>query len=66
MPDKLVYTVAEVAELTGLSVRTVTRVFEKEKGVIILARPETIHKRRYRSIRIPCAVYQRVLRKITI
>jgi predicted DNA-binding transcriptional regulator YafY len=34
-------TVAEVAELTGFSRDTITRMFEREKGVLILARPES-------------------------
>ena len=33
-------TVRQVAELTGLSPQTITRMFEKEKVVIILSRPE--------------------------
>ena len=66
MKEKEVYTVAEVAEMTGFSVPTVIRMFEHEKGVIILGRPEKMHKRRYRSIRIPRAVYERVMGKITV
>jgi hypothetical protein len=50
----------------GFSVPTIIKMFEKEKGVIIVARPERLNKRRYRSIRIPRAVYERVLRKITV
>jgi AraC-like DNA-binding protein len=60
-----VYTLAEVAALTGLSRQTVTRIFEREKGVLILARPESLHKRRYRSIRIPRVVFERVLNRMT-
>jgi hypothetical protein len=44
--------VAEVAALTGFSRQTVTRMFRGERGVIILERPERMHKRPYRSIRI--------------
>jgi len=66
MTEKLVYTVAEVAAMMGLSRSTVTRLFEREPGVIILKRPELMHKRRYRSIRIPCAVYERVVRRLTV
>lgn len=40
MKENAAYTVAEVAALTGFSRQTVTRMFEKEKGVIILERPE--------------------------
>jgi len=64
--DHPIYTVAEVAVMLRLSRPTVTRLFEKESGVIMLNRPETMHKRRYRSLRIPRHVYQRVLSRITI
>jgi AraC-like DNA-binding protein len=66
MPENLVYTVAEIAALTGLSRQTVTRLFERERGVIILGRPESTHKRSYRSIRIPRAVYERVIGRLTV
>jgi len=59
-PEKLVYTPAEIAAIEGYSVRTIIRIFEKESGVRILLRPETLHKGRYRSLRIPRAVYLRV------
>lgn len=61
-----VYTVADVAAMTGLSRSTITRMFESETGVIVLERPEAKHKRRYRTIRIPCHVYERVIRKLTV
>jgi hypothetical protein len=61
-----VYTVGEVAALTGFSRQTVTRMFEREKGVLILARPESLYKRSYRSIRIPRDVYERVVARVTI
>jgi hypothetical protein len=64
--DKPAYTVAEVSALTGFSERTVIRMFEQEKGVLIVERPESLHKRRYRSIRIPHAVYERVVRRISV
>jgi predicted transcriptional regulator len=63
--DKAALTVAEVAELTGWSRQTVTRMYENETGVLILKRGETMHKRSYRSIRIPRAIYERVVRKVT-
>ena len=66
MGDKLAYTVAEVAALTGLSRQTVTRMFEGERGVLILGRPESKHKQRYRSIRIPRAVYERVIGRLEV
>ena len=64
-PRKAALTVAEVAELTGFSRQTVTRMFEDEAGVLVISRPEAMHKRSYRSIRIPRAVYERVVRRVT-
>jgi hypothetical protein len=64
--EKPALTVADVAALTGLSRQTVTALFEKERGVIILGRPEEMHKRRYRSLRIPRAVYERVIQRLTV
>jgi predicted DNA-binding transcriptional regulator AlpA len=64
--DKPALTVAEIAMLTGLSRQTITRLFEREPGVLILGHPEKLHKRRYRSIRIPRAVYERVVRRLTV
>jgi hypothetical protein len=58
--------VREAAALCGYSRQTVERLFENEPGVLILARPETLHKRRYRSIRIPRAVYDRVLKRLSV
>lgn len=54
------YTVDEVAEMMGFHQDTVTKLFEDEPGVIVLERPGKMNKRRYRSIRITGAVYQRV------
>jgi AraC-like DNA-binding protein len=61
-----VYRVKEVAELLGYSIPTVTSLFEDEPGVLVLVRPEKMHKRRYRSIRIPHAVYERVRRRLKV
>jgi hypothetical protein len=59
------YTVAEVVKLTGLSVQTVIRLFENERGVIVLQGRKP-GKRAYRSFRIPRAVYRRVVSKWTV
>jgi len=59
-PDKPCFSVAEVSVLLGCSRWTVIRLFENEPGALILLRPETMHKRRRRMIRIPRAVYLRV------
>ena len=62
MEDEL-FTVAEVAALLKISTDTVTRLFENEPGVIVLGAPETSHKRRYRILRIPTSVLNRMLQK---
>lgn len=48
-----------------LSPQTVTRIFEKEPGVIVLERKKPGRTRKsYRSIRIPRPVYERVRRSL--
>jgi hypothetical protein len=59
------YTLAEIAALMGLSPHTITPLFDGEPGVIVLDRPETLNKRRYRSLRVPRYVYERVLKWLT-
>jgi DNA-binding transcriptional MerR regulator len=55
-------TVAEVAEILGVSKDTVRRLFADEPGVIDLGRREANRgKRRYRVLRIPNAVVARLL-----
>jgi predicted DNA-binding transcriptional regulator AlpA len=67
VPDeKPALTIAEVAELTGFSRQTITRLFQAEKGVIVIEHPEKMHKRGYRSVRIPRAVFDRVIRRLTV
>jgi len=58
--------VADVATLTGWSRQTVTRLFEHERGVLVLGRPESLQKRSYRSIRIPRVVYERVIWALSV
>lgn len=66
MKEKEAYTVNEVAALTGFSRSTAIRLFEHERGVLILGRPESKHKRSYRSIRIPRAIYERVIGRLRV
>jgi hypothetical protein len=57
-------TVPQIAAMTGRSRRTIIRWFENEPGaVVILDSPETLHKRRYRTLRIPRAVFERVIQR---
>ena len=60
------FTIREAAELSGLSRMTITRLFENERGVIVLERPTEMRKRRYRSIRIPRPVFERVIDRLTV
>jgi hypothetical protein len=57
------YTVAEAAEILKVSTDKVTRMFADESGVLDLGSPERSHKRRYRVLRIPHSVFNRVLYK---
>jgi hypothetical protein len=54
------YTPSEVAASWALSENTIRSLFEKEPGVLIIDRPERLHKRQYRSMRIPASVVGRV------
>jgi hypothetical protein len=66
MDEKPAYALAEVAVMTDFSRSNVIRVFERERDVLMLNRPESIRKRGYRSIRIPRAVYERVINRLTV
>jgi Helix-turn-helix domain len=52
-------TPAEVAEILKVSLNTVIRRFENVPGVIDLGSTENMHKRRYRTLRIPRSVLNR-------
>ena len=56
-------TVPQIAAMTGRSRRTIIRWFEREPGVFVMDNPETLHKRRYRTLRIPRAVFERVIQR---
>jgi len=60
------FTILEIAEMLKLSRQTVTRMFEQEKGVIVLDRKSRMHKRGYRTLRIPRHVYERVVHRLSI
>jgi hypothetical protein len=62
LEDEL-YSVAEIAARLKISTDKVTRMFEDEPGVIDLGAAEMMHKRRYRILRIPASVLNRVLQK---
>lgn len=56
------YSVAELAETWGLSVQTIRALFEKEPGVLVIdpSNGRKYSKRRYRTMRIPQPVAERV------
>jgi hypothetical protein len=53
------YAPEELGELWSLSADTVRRLFEHEAGVLVIERTRT-SRRRYRTLRIPESVAQRV------
>ncbi|HEY0263624.1 MAG TPA: hypothetical protein VGC07_03790 [Granulicella sp.] len=59
------YSIREVAERMGYSYATVRKLFEAEPDVLVIGHPTTKQKRRYRSIRIPHRVFERVLRRLS-
>lgn len=58
------YSPAELAQLWGLSVETIRRLFEREQGVLIFENPEKASERRRRTMRIPESVAERVYRRL--
>jgi hypothetical protein len=54
------YSPAELAELWNLSADTVRRMFKGEPGVLIFENPERSSSRRFRTLRIPASVAERV------
>ncbi len=63
---KATLTVNDAAALSGFSRNTNIRMFSSEKGVLILSRPEKMHKRKYRTMRIPRHVYERVISRLIV
>jgi len=59
------YTPDQLGAIWGLSADTMRRLFEREPGVLIIEHIKTKAKRRYRTLRIPESVAQRVHRRMT-
>ena len=57
------YKPEQLAKLWSLSATTIRRMFEKEPGVFVVDRPEKMHKRAYKTVRIPHSVALRVYQK---
>jgi hypothetical protein len=58
------FTIEEIAERWKMSPDTVRRLFENEPGVLTLDNRDTVYKRRYRTLRIPGPVMERVFRRL--
>ena len=58
------YSIIEISKLWALSQKTVRKIFENEPGVIQWGAEATLHKRGYRTLRVPETVLQRVHRKL--
>ena len=54
------YSPAELADLWNLSADTIRRAFENEPGVLVFENPGRSSSRRFRTIRIPESVAQRL------
>lgn len=55
----------ELGKLWGLSSNFIRTLFLGEPGVLVIDRPEKLHKRRYTTIRIPESVAARVHARLT-
>lgn len=54
------YTPAELGKIWNLSADTVRRMFESEPGVLVFENPVRSSSRRFRTLRIPESVAERV------
>ena len=59
------YSVAEVCEMWSLSPQVIRELFEHEPGVLVVGSEATRTKRRYRTLRIPETVLERVHRRLS-
>jgi hypothetical protein len=59
------FTVAEIAETWKLSTDKVRRIFQDEPGVLTLENQGVVYKRRYRTLRIPESVLERVTQRLS-
>jgi hypothetical protein len=59
------YAVAEIAALWNLSTDKVREIFEQEPGVLVIGDRNPRGKRRYRTLRIPQTVVDRVYTRLS-
>jgi hypothetical protein len=60
MKDERHFTPQELAELWSVSVQTIREIFQREEGVLKIGRDGTRNRRRYKTLRIPESVAERV------
>ena len=60
LKDERFFTPQELADMWKVSVQTVRQVFENEEGVLKIGRDGTRTRRRYKTLRIPESVVERV------
>jgi hypothetical protein len=60
LKDERHFTPQELAELWSVSVQTIREIFQREEGVLKIGRDGTRSRRRYKTIRIPESVADRV------
>ena len=58
------YAPSEVAEPWNLSVEVIRRLFQNEPGVLVFEAPVKKGRRRYKTIRIPQSVLERVHKRL--
>lgn len=54
------YSPAELAKTWGVSVQTIRDIFKNESGVLKIGRDGTRHRRRYKTLRIPESIAEKV------
>jgi len=59
------YSPDDLGKIWGLSADTIRRLFEREPGVLVIEHLKAKKKRRYRTLRIPVSVAERVHRRMT-
>lgn len=61
-----VLTVSQMAERLQIDRHVVTRLFANERGVICIGSAETCRgKRKYRNLRVPLSVFNRIIARFT-
>jgi hypothetical protein len=60
LKDERHFTPQELSELWGVSVQTIREIFKSEEGVLKIGRDGTRNRRRYKTLRIPESVADRV------